>query len=71
MPPKATTAEIKKAYYRLAMQFHPDKNHDPGAEEMFKKVNDVYQVLSDPVLRKKYNEFGPGKGSGKMCNINS
>lgn len=61
---KATTGEIKKAYYKLAMQYHPDKNKSPEAEEMFKKISDAYQVLSDPILRKKYNEFGPGKGSG-------
>jgi len=48
------------------MMYHPDKNSSPGAEEMFKKISDAYQVLSDPILRKKYNEFGPGKGSGKL-----
>lgn len=66
VPHTADTAEIKKAYYRLAMKFHPDKNDTPEAEEMFKKISEAYQVLSDPVLRKKYNEFGPGKGSGKL-----
>lgn len=58
------------AYFKLALQYHPDKADKtkfPDAEEMFKKISDVYQVLSDPVLRKKYNEFGPGK-SGK-CNV--
>ncbi|ODN01711.1 putative J domain-containing protein C3E7.11c [Orchesella cincta] len=45
------------------MKFHPDKNKTPEAEEMFKKISEAYQVLSDPILRKKYNEFGPGKGS--------
>lgn len=64
VPHTATTAEIKKAYYKLAMKYHPDKNSSPEAEEMFKKISDAYQVLSDPIFRKKYNEFGPGKGSG-------
>lgn len=64
VPHTADTGEIKKAYYRLAMKYHPDKNKTPEAEEMFKKISEAYQVLSDPVLRKKYNEFGPGKGAG-------
>jgi len=63
VPATATTDEIKKKYYRLAMQFHPDKNDSPDAEEKFKKISEAYQVLSDPVLRKKYNEYGPGKSS--------
>jgi len=57
--PNASAGEIKKKYYALAMQFHPDKNKTPDAEEKFKKISEAYQVLSDPVLRKKYNEFGP------------
>lgn len=44
---------------RLAIKFHPDKNpDDPNAEERFKEIAIAYQTLSDPVLRKKYNEFG-------------
>lgn len=70
VPPTADTAEIKKAYYRLAMKYHPDKNKTPEAEEMFKKISEAYQVLSDPTLRKKYNEFGPGK-SGKLSKLKS
>ncbi|TCD67705.1 hypothetical protein EIP91_012001 [Steccherinum ochraceum] len=55
----ATTDEIKKAYRRLAIKFHPDKNRDdPNAEERFKDIAVAYQTLSDPQLRKKYNEFG-------------
>lgn len=55
----ATTEEIKKAYRRLAIKFHPDKNRDdPNAEERFKQISVAYQTLSDPALRKKYNEFG-------------
>jgi DnaJ domain len=45
---------------RLAIKFHPDKNRDdPNAEELFKEIAIAYQTLSDPTLRKKYNEFGP------------
>src|SRR6267154_3561493 len=45
---------------RLAIKYHPDKNRDdPHAEERFKEIAIAYQTLSDPELRKKYNEFGP------------
>ena len=45
---------------RLAIKHHPDKNpDDPHAEERFKEIAIAYQTLSDPILRKKYNEFGP------------
>lgn len=59
VPLDASTDDIKKAYRRLAIKFHPDKNRDdPNAEERFKDIAIAYQTLSDPVLRKKYNEFG-------------
>ncbi|KAI0804553.1 DnaJ-domain-containing protein [Irpex lacteus] len=59
VPVDATTDEIKKAYRRLAIKLHPDKNRDdPNAEEKFKEIAIAYQTLSDPQLRKKYNEFG-------------
>lgn len=45
---------------RMAIKHHPDKNpDDPKAEERFKEIAIAYQTLSDPTLRKKYNEFGP------------
>lgn len=45
---------------RLAIKFHPDKNRDdPHAEDRFKEIAIAYQTLSDPALRKRYNEFGP------------
>ncbi|KAH8833825.1 DnaJ-domain-containing protein [Flagelloscypha sp. PMI_526] len=59
VPVTATTDEVKKAYRRLAIKHHPDKNpDDPHAEERFKEIAIAYQTLSDPALRKKYNEFG-------------
>jgi len=60
VPIDTTTEDVKKAYRRLAIKHHPDKNpDDPHAEERFKEIAIAYQTLSDPVLRKKYNEFGP------------
>lgn len=55
----AATDEIKKAYRRLAKKYHPDKaKEDKAAEEKFKDINEANEVLSDPVKRKKYDQFG-------------
>lgn len=60
IPATATPEEIKKSYRKLAIKLHPDKNpNDPEGEEKFKQLATAYQVLSDPELRHKYNEFGP------------
>ncbi|MEP7054400.1 MAG: DnaJ C-terminal domain-containing protein, partial [Actinomycetota bacterium] len=66
------TADIKKAYRKLARTFHPDANKgDPGAEERFKEISEAYDVLSDDARRKEYDEmrslfargaFRPGSG---------
>jgi curved DNA-binding protein len=55
----ASPEEIQRAYRKLARQFHPDVNKDPGAEEKFKEVSEAYDVLSDPETRRKYDQFGP------------
>lgn len=51
----ASTDEIKRAYRKLAQQYHPDKGGDP---EKFKEVNEAYQILSDPQKRSQYDQFG-------------
>jgi molecular chaperone DnaJ len=64
----ATDAEIKRAFRKLAQQWHPDVNGDPAAQERFKEINEAYQVLSDPDRRQRYDMFGRagvGGGSGE------
>ena len=61
----APADEIKKAYRKLARQYHPDTNQgDKSAEERFKQVQTAYDVLSDPEKRKAYDRFGSTNGRG-------
>ncbi len=64
----ASDADIKRAFRRLAQQWHPDVNRDSGADEQFKEINEAYQVLSDPQRRQAYDMFGHagvgGSGAG-------
>jgi len=58
VPRNATDEEIKRAFRKLAFQYHPDRNKEPGAEEKFKEINEAYQVLSDPEKRSRYDRYG-------------
>lgn len=60
----ASEAEIKKAYKKMAMQYHPDRNKDDkNAEAKFKEVNEAYQTLSESTKRKNYDQFGSADGN--------
>jgi len=64
VPHSASQNDIKKAYRKLAMQYHPDRN--PGKEQWandkFKEINEAFSVLGDPAKRKHYDQFGTAEG---------
>jgi molecular chaperone DnaJ len=74
VPRTATEADLKKAYRRLAMKYHPDRNPgDHEAEERFKEAKEAYEVLTDPQKRAAYDQFGhagvdPSRGGGPGMN---
>src|SRR5204862_1518078 len=62
----ASEADIKKAYRKLAMEFHPERNKAEGAEDRFKEITEAYEVLRDPEQRATYDRFGEAglRGAG-------
>jgi len=61
----ADAAAIKKAYRKLARQYHPDVNKSPGAEARFKEISEAYEVLSDTEKRRRYDELGSSWKAGQ------
>ncbi len=60
----ATEAEIKKAYKKMAMQYHPDKNAgDKKAETKFKELNEAYQTIGDKTKKADYDQFGSAEAN--------
>ncbi|KAK8406919.1 hypothetical protein O3P69_007465 [Scylla paramamosain] len=66
-----TDSDLKKAYRKLALQFHPDKNKAPGAGEAFKAVGNAFAVLSDAEKKKQYDLYGPEEASSPSHHRNS
>lgn len=60
----STQEEVKKAYRKLALEYHPDRNKTKEAEEKFKEINRAYEVLGDPQKRSQYDQFGSGAFDG-------
>ncbi len=61
----ASPEDIKRAFRKLAMDFHPDRNKSSGAESRFKEINAAYEVLSDPEKRARFDRFGQTDGGGQ------
>ncbi|MFL5827806.1 MAG: DnaJ C-terminal domain-containing protein [Thermoleophilaceae bacterium] len=65
VPRDASEEDIRSAYRRLARQYHPDVNKEPGAEDRFKEVSEAYEVLRDPEKRERYDRLGANWKAGQ------
>ncbi len=65
VPRDCTEVEIKKAYRKLAMEYHPDRNSSPGAEARFKEITEAYEVLRDSQKRAAYDRYGKAGVGGQ------
>ncbi len=65
VPGDASSDDIRSAYRKLARQFHPDVNKDPGAEDRFKEIAEAYEVLRDPEKRERYDRLGANWKAGQ------
>jgi curved DNA-binding protein len=65
VPRDASSGDIRSAYRKLARQYHPDVNKDPGAEDRFKEIAEAYEVLRDPEKRERYDRLGASWKAGQ------
>lgn len=65
VPRDATERQIKKAFHKLALKYHPDRNKGPDAEAKFREIAEAYETLSDDKRRREYDQFGHGSSSGE------